>query len=170
MKSLFRVQGSRFKVQGSGFRNLEHGTRNTEHAAIAWVLGAALALMPAVAVAQVVSDPTRPPTGYADAGPEAAGDTGGGMMLQSVMISPTQKAAIINGVVVKLGEKYGDAVLIKVTEDEVVLKSDGASQVLKLHPAVEKRQIAPAAVKKAPRREKTVGSADRAASGGAPPR
>ena len=45
------------------------------------------------------------------------------MMLQSVMISPTQKAAIINGVMVKLGEKYGDAVLARVAESEVVLEA-----------------------------------------------
>ena len=156
MKSLFRVQGSRFKVQGSEFRNLELRTWNLEHATAAWSLGAALALMPAVAAAQVMNDPTRPPVGQAAADPEAAGDAeGGGAVLQSVMISPTRKAAIINGAMVKLGEKYGDAVLVKVAENEVVLKSGDASQVLKLYPGVEKREIAPVAAKSAPRKSQT---------------
>jgi MSHA biogenesis protein MshK len=93
--------------------------------------------------AQVTTDPTRPPSGY---GPDEAADVnaGSGQMLQSVLISPTYRAAIINGVVVKLGEKYGDAVLVKVAENEVVLKSGSESQVLKLHPGVEKRTPAPA--------------------------
>ncbi len=99
-----------------------------------------------------------------------AGDAGGGLVLQSVMISSTRRAAIINGEMVKLGEKYGDAVLIKVAENEVVLKSGDTTQVLKMYPGVEKRDIAPAAVKSAPRRGKTPrGGTDPAASGGASP-
>jgi len=112
----------------------------------------------ASAVAQVVTDPTRPPGSYAAGDPEVAADAGGGIVLQSVMISPTLKAAIINGEMVRLGQKYGDAVLIKVTENEAVLKSGNDTQVLKLYPGVEKREIAPAAKKDAPRRAKTARS------------
>jgi len=107
-------------------------------------LAMVLSVVAVNAAAQVMADPMRPPAniggGLADPGTAAAG----GMTLQSVMISPTQKTAIISGVVVKLGEKYGDAVLVSVAESEVVLKSDGARQVLKLYPGVEKRAIAPA--------------------------
>lgn len=77
------------------------------------------------------------------------------------MISPTRSAAIINGVTVRLGEKYGDAVLVRVAESEVVLRSGGAQQVLKIHPGVEKREVvpvalgAPAAANSAPRKPKT---------------
>jgi hypothetical protein len=70
------------------------------------------------------------------------------------MISPTQKSAIISGAMVKLGAKYGDAVLIKVAESEVVLKSVDGSQVLKLYPGVEKREIVPVSAKTAPRKSK----------------
>ena len=127
-----------------------------EHAAAAWALGAVLALMPTVATAQITTDPTRPATGYAAEAPEGAT----GDQLQSVMISPTQSAAIINGVRVRLGEKYGDAVLFRVTESEVVLRSGNEQQVLKIHPGVEKREIvpvavvAPAAAESAPRKAK----------------
>jgi len=127
-----------------------------EHAAAAWALGAVLALMPTVAAAQIATDPTRPPTGFAAEAPEGAV----GNQLQSMMISPTRKAAIINGVVVELGGKYGDAVLMRVAEDEVVLKSGDSRQVLKLHPAVEKvdivraEPVTPAAATSAPRKAK----------------
>ena len=94
---------------------------------------------------QIMTDPTRPPVGiFADA-PDA---TAPGNQLQSVMISPTRRAAIINGVVVELGARYGDAVLMQVAEDEIVLESGGSRQVLKLHPAVERvdaERVKPAA-------------------------
>jgi MSHA biogenesis protein MshK len=165
MKELFQVPSSKFKVQGSKSRNLEPGTWNLEHAAAAWALGtvliAAMLLFPfAVSAQKLVIDPTRPPVGLGAGAAETESDTAGGIRLQSVMISPTQSAAIINGVRVRLGEKYGDAVLVRVAESEVVLKSGGAQQVLKIHPGVEKRDIvpvalaAPAAVKSAPRKAK----------------
>jgi MSHA biogenesis protein MshK len=102
-------------------------------------------LFPIAASAQKITiDPTRPPVGAAAVDTDR--DTGGGIRLQSVMISPTQSAAIINGVTVRLGEKYGDAVLVRVAESEVVLKSGGAQQVLKIHPEVEKREVVPVAL------------------------
>jgi len=120
-------------------------------------LFAAMMLASAPAAAQIVIDPTRPATGFAVEAPESAAP---GNQLQSVMISPTRKAAIINGVVVELGGKYGDAVLTRVAEDEVVLRRGDSRQVLKLHPAVDKVNIArvepvtPAASKSAPRKAK----------------
>jgi MSHA biogenesis protein MshK len=102
-------------------------------------LALCLALLAPGAAAQVMTDPMRPPPGF-DVGAADAGDRGGGIMLQSVLISPTRRAAIINGVLVRLGERYGDAVLIAVAESEVVLRSGGTRQVLKLHPAVDKRE------------------------------
>ena len=123
-----------------------------------WMDGARFALclvllLPGVALAQA-SDPTRPPAGMDGGAAEGdAADSGGGMTLQSVMISPTGRAAIINGVMVRQGEKYGDAVLVKVAESEVVLKSGSESHVLKLYPGVEKRAAAQPA-KSAPRKRK----------------
>ena len=164
MKNWFRVQSSKFKVQSSKFKaqpgtwnlepgtwNLEHGTRNTEHAAVAWALGVVLVLVSAVALAQAMSDPTRPPTGYAEAD---AGTAASGLVLQTVMITPTLKAAIINGEMVKLGGKFGSARLVKITESEVVLKDGEESQVLKLYPGVEKRAVGKPEARTAARRQK----------------
>ena len=124
--------------------------------------------MPAVASAQITTDPTRPATGFVAEVQEGA--AAAGTQLQSVMISPTQSAAIINGVRVTLGEKYGDAVLVRVAESEVVLKSGSEQQLLKLHPGVEKREIVPVALaapepataaKSAPRKVKAKAKARR---------
>jgi MSHA biogenesis protein MshK len=125
-------------------------------------------LAPVIVLAQVGNDPTRPPANLGGA-VDTDSEAGGGMTLQSVIISPTNKAAIISGVMVKLGEKYGDAVLVKVTENEVVLKSGTTSQVLKLHPGVEKRESVSAAPKGG-RRGKTRSPAAPAGDGGASPR
>jgi len=143
-------------------------SRVTSHESRAIAL--ALMLFSASAVAQVGNDPTRPPTGFGSGAADAdIADTGGGMTLQSVMISPTSRTAIISGVTVKLGQKYGDAVLVKVAESEVVLRSGATSQVLKLYPGVEKRDTAPAAAKTAPRRSKARDKAVPAADGAASP-
>lgn len=106
---------------------------------------------------QIVTDPTRPPAAIAVEAPRGAG---AGNRLQSVVISPTRRAAIIDGAVVELGGKHGDAVLTRVAEDEVVLKSGDSRQVLRLHPSVDKKvevaqtePVAPAA-ESAPRPEK----------------
>lgn len=142
--------------------NAAHVTR---HTSLAGAL--ALALWCASATAQVTTDPTRPPAGFESGMTtgDAAGDGSDGMKLQSVLISPTHKAAIISGVMVKLGEKYGDAVLVKVAENEVVLKSGGLRQVLKLYPGVDKREIVPVAQKGAQRRVKS-GTSDVPAAAG----
>ena len=153
MNTMFRVQGSRFRVQGSlcepqilpvapnlglATLNTEHGTRNTERAAFGVVLAAAMLFIPVAALPQAITDPTRPPAELAVKAPAIEGAASPVHQLQSVIISPKRRAAIINGVVVELGGKYGDAVLAKVSEDEVVLKSDTSREVLKLYPAVDK--------------------------------
>jgi MSHA biogenesis protein MshK len=112
----------------------------------------------ALAQAQIETDPTRPPAVVAAEVPQGAAPAN---QLQSVVISPTRRAAIINGQVVELGKKYGDAVLTKVAENEVVLKSGDSQQVLKLHPSVDMKYqvvqaepLAPAA-KSAPSKPKS---------------
>ena len=103
-------------------------------------LVAATLMFPAAVYAQRITvDPTRPPAGFGTGAADTERETTGGVRLQTVMISPTQRAAIINGVMVRLGEKYGDAVLVKVSENEVVLKGGGAQQVLRIHPEVDMR-------------------------------
>jgi hypothetical protein len=139
----------------------------TRHSSLASALALALMLCAASAAAQM-NDPTRPPASFGTGEPDA-GD-GGGIMLQSVLISPAQRAAIINGVLVRQGEKYGDAVLIEVAENEVVLRSGAIRQVLKLHPGVNMRQIGSAAAAGVPPMGQAQSGAEPASGGSAPAR
>lgn len=107
---------------------------------VAWRIGACLLgmlLLPGVQ-AESLRDPTRPP---AELEVVAAGgaEMAKGPILQSVLISAGRKSAIIGGQVVGLGEKYGEARVVKITESEVVLKTGTVTETLRLFPDVEKR-------------------------------
>lgn len=101
-----------------------------------YVIALFVALFPAHATAENLPDPTRIPafisTPVATAGMDAQ-PTG----LQTVLISKTRRAAIIDGVTVELGGKHGDARLIEVNEGSVVLKGAQGRQVLTLFPGIE---------------------------------
>jgi MSHA biogenesis protein MshK len=92
--------------------------------------------------AQSLPDPTRPSASQVVAQSDpgtVGGSNGGAPKLQSVLISPQRKEATISGHIVRLGEKFGAAVLVKVTETEAVLRTGSEVQVLKLFPNLEKR-------------------------------
>jgi MSHA biogenesis protein MshK len=100
---------------------------------------AALMTGVATAQAQALRDPTRPP-GVA-AIKAAPGVAPGGLVLQSILISPERKAAVINGKVVGPGESIDGYMLIAIAEDVAVLKDGDRIQRLRLYPAVDmKRQ------------------------------
>jgi MSHA biogenesis protein MshK len=116
----------------------------------------ALSFFSALAAAQAIKDPTRPPTGFgAPAEPSSAEAPSGGPVLQSVMLSPTRRAAIISGQVVARGENYGDAVLAEVAEDHVILRRGAGYQVLKMYPGAEKSKVVLIPLKPAPRKDQT---------------
>ena len=56
--------------------------------------------------------------------------------LQSIIISSRRRAAVINGVTVALGEKIGDATLVEVRENSVVLQESQGKRVMELYPGV----------------------------------
>jgi MSHA biogenesis protein MshK len=86
--------------------------------------------------AQGLTDPTRPPSAAAESSGEQ--QEASAARLQSVLLSPRRKVAVINGVAVPLGGMVGEARLVKITETEAVLKSGSETEVLKLFPGVEK--------------------------------
>jgi MSHA biogenesis protein MshK len=90
-----------------------------------------------VALAQELPDPTRPVLipAQANAGKESVS----GPVLQSILIAPNRRVAIISGQTVALNGKYGDQTLIRMTETEVVLRNGKELQTLKLFPDVEKK-------------------------------
>ena len=101
-----------------------------------WLLGCFAGV--ALAQAAPLADPTRPPNAAADAAGEAAPRSG--PQLQSVLISPARRVAVISGRAVALGEKYGDATVASITESAVLLRYAGRSETLRLIPGVEKRE------------------------------
>lgn len=106
----------------------------------AFLLAAGLALiMSGAAMAQALRDPTRPPGVSAIKAAPGAG--AGGLILQSILISPERKAAVISGKVVGPGESIDGYMLIAIAEDVAVLKNGDKIQRLRLYPGVDmKRQ------------------------------
>ena len=93
------------------------------------------------ASAEPLPDPTRPAIDL------AAGSGAGRVLetvpaeavphgLQSVIISPQHRAAIINGETVDLGGKYGNSRLVEVRENSVVLESSHGRRVMEMFPKV----------------------------------
>ena len=93
------------------------------------------------ALAQGLADPTRPPNVVPAAGGGQAEAEAPSTQLQSVLLSPRRKLAVINGQTVALGEKVGDAVVTKITESAVVLKYGDRTEVLKLLGDVERKPV-----------------------------
>lgn len=101
-------------------------------------LSGILALSPLV-FAETLADPTRPAavTGLAQETHAAVAESG--PVLQSVLVSPRRKVAVISGKEVSIGGKFGDSRVIKITESEVTLLNGKKLQTLKLFPGMEKR-------------------------------
>jgi len=93
-----------------------------------WML-LSLSAIPIVSSAQTLVDPTKPPSELS--APAAPNE------LQSIIISPARRAAIISGQTVELGGKVGDVRLIEVSEGSVVLQGAKGRQVLTLFPNVK---------------------------------
>lgn len=108
---------------------------------------AALALLgslgPAAAI-EFLPDPTRPAAELAAA--DGAGSTqaqpAAKAGLQSVIIAPGYRAAVIDGIMVRQGGKVGDAILVEVRENSVVLRNAQGRQVMELFPGVRLNKAA----------------------------
>jgi len=74
-------------------------------------------------------DPTRPP----GAGPAASG-------VQSILISPRGKQAVVHGRTVGVGDRVGDAVIVDIQPYEVILHRGGNESRMRLVPRLEKQK------------------------------
>jgi len=91
--------------------------------------------------AQALADPMRPPAAAAErAAPEAQAAPGAGR-LQSVLISPARKLAVIDGRTVPLGGSVDGATLVAIRETEVVLQKGAERETLKLNPGVQWKPV-----------------------------
>lgn len=98
------------------------------------------------AAAEPLPDPTRPSIDLSN----GAGGAGGvdtvpvepvSQGLQSIIIAPHYRAAIINGETVNLGGKLGDSKLVEVRESSVVLQNAHGRRVMELFPKVSIKKI-----------------------------
>lgn len=96
-------------------------------------------MVSSLAIAQ--TDPTRPPDSIGAARGELAASPAAGPVLQSVLISPGRKMAIISGQTVRLNGKFGDARLVHIGEAEVILRNGKTEQTLKLFPDMKIRPV-----------------------------
>ncbi len=82
----------------------------------------------------VLADPTRP-------GIEEGMNYGiGGFVLQSTLVSPTRKVAVINGQALTVGETVGRAVVTDIRPYEVILNNAGREIHLRISPKLEKER------------------------------
>lgn len=88
------------------------------------------------------ADPTQPPGATPDGRDPENGATEA-PRLQSVLISPNRRIAVIGGQTVPLGGMYGESRVVRITEGEVVLQVGQERQTLKLLSDVEKRVSRP---------------------------
>lgn len=105
--------------------------------ALGLALGLALSLAWPGAQAQALDDPTRPPAALwapASAAPVVAARP----QLQSVLISTRpggRRLAVIDGQVVRVGSKVGDAVVMEIHDTSVLLRRGKSLETFKLYPS-----------------------------------
>ena len=105
--------------------------------------------MSLAAHAENLPDPTRPPANL-DGGITLTAQPSG-PALQVIRTINGRRSAMISGQEVKSGSKLGDAVVMRIDEDRVLLRGPDGIQTLKLFPEVEKRPVALVNVEANPR-------------------
>jgi MSHA biogenesis protein MshK len=102
------------------------------------LLAASVCLLVACAAQSApFADPTRPPASSASDSDAAA--PASGPRLESVLIAPDRRVAIISGQQVTVGGRFGEGEVVRITESEVVIRRSEGLQVLKLVPEYTKR-------------------------------
>lgn len=84
-------------------------------------------------------DPTRPPASARESA-ENEPAAPAGPQLQSVLISPTRRVAVISGSTVVQGGRYGSATVAAITEGAVLLQYADRRETLQLISGVVKRE------------------------------
>lgn len=87
----------------------------------------ALAAGASSSLAAPFADPTRPPSIV-----EGGKREPGGPRLESVLIAPDRRVAVISGQQVSIGSRIGDGEVIGITESEVRIRRPGGEESLKL--------------------------------------
>jgi len=105
--------------------------------------GLLLASISVSGIAQPLRDPTRPPTEASAESVTAKTRARGGMILQTVLISPERRTAVISGRVMSVGDTVSGFRLAEIRESEVVMKGASGTRTLRLYPSVSKTEAKP---------------------------
>ncbi|MEA3192432.1 MAG: biosis protein MshK [Betaproteobacteria bacterium] len=98
-------------------------------------------LLPFAVQAAPFADPTQPPTVRSAA---EGSEVPSGPRIESILIAPDRRLAVINGQQVTIGSRVGSAAVVRITETEVVLRGAEGEQTLKLFPEFAGRTAAAA--------------------------
>ena len=98
--------------------------------------------MACAAQAQALNDPMRPPMALIES--EGAVQAPSAPVLQTVVIGPERRYAIIDGERVTMGSRFREARVVQIAENQVTLRDAGGDTVLKLYPQVQKLIAPPA--------------------------
>ena len=79
------------------------------------------------------ADPTRPPIAA-----DPAGIPSGSPRLESVLIAPDRRIAVIDGQQVTLGGRIAGGEVVRITESEVVIRGTERVETLKLFPDLKR--------------------------------
>jgi len=102
------------------------------------VVGLALTVLAGTGVASNLSDPTRPVDYFAPAAAAKGEARSYGPVLQSTMVSPLRKRAVIDGKTVAVGDKVSDAQIVDIRPYEVILRRGNQQSSLRLMPKLGK--------------------------------
>ncbi len=86
-----------------------------------------------------LQDPTLPPPMVIQARTAEASAEQVSLLQTVILRKGARPAAIIGGELVELGALYGEAKLVAVTEDSVILEGPGGRQTLRLFPVASKK-------------------------------
>lgn len=96
--------------------------------------------LPGAVMAQGMKDPTRPPPQFLDPADAAQGALPPDSGLQSIKRTGKRYLALLNGEWVKPGDRAGEAVVVKIAEQSVVLSyPDGRRETIGMYPDIELR-------------------------------
>jgi MSHA biogenesis protein MshK len=87
------------------------------------------------------SDPTRPPNATPTSAAAPTDVDAGRLVLQSVLVAPDRRVAVVSGVPLTIGDEVRGHRLLRVTDAEAVLHGPAGPVTLKLYPHIERRPV-----------------------------
>jgi len=91
-------------------------------------------------LAQGLNDPTRPPREILGGGAGTFEPAVSSSPAQVVIVSKDRRQATINGRTVSLGGRYGDATVVRISDEEIVLQRPEATETIKLYSSVQRKK------------------------------